>query len=65
MLTQAFLAAPGVTALISLYETLMEGGYDDLLPAILDKVRPIQHRVTLIQADAPGKLLEALSRDPS
>jgi len=42
----------------------MEVGLDDLLPPILDKIRPIQHRVTLVQADAPTKLLEALARDP-
>lgn len=61
---KAFLASPDGEALISLYKTLAAEGRDDLLAAILDKIRPIQHRITLIQADADPLLLQALCRDP-
>ncbi len=31
---------------------------------MLERIRPIQHRVTLVQADADAETLEALTRDP-
>ena len=62
--TQDFLANPDVSGLLELYAFLKEELLDEELAGILDKIRPIQHRVTLIQADATGTLLEALCRDP-
>lgn len=59
-----FLEAPTEEGLIGLYRALMDAGQDDRLAAILDKVRPIQHRVTLVQADTDPATLEALARDP-
>lgn len=59
-----FLEAPTEEGLIELYRALMEAGQDDRLAGILDKVRPIQHRVTLVQADTEPATLEALARDP-
>lgn len=61
---EAFLATPNGVALVALYQKLLNDLKDDLLAGILDKVRPIQHRITLIQADASHDILEALSRDP-
>lgn len=43
---------------------MLDAGQDDRLAGILDKVRPIQHRVTLVHADSEPFTLEALSRDP-
>lgn len=63
-LKAAFLEAPDGEGLVKLYAALLEEGIDDQVAPILDKVRPIQHRVTLVQADASSKLLEALCRDP-
>ncbi len=59
-----FLATPDAPRLVALYLALQEEHKDDELAGILDRVRPIQHRVTLIQADADELTLEALSRDP-
>lgn len=61
---QAFLASPDGVTLVALYEVLRDELLDSRLAEVLDKIRPIQHRVTLIQADATPLLLEALSRDP-
>jgi len=61
---KSFLATPDAIGLVKLYLALQEEARDDLLAALLNKVRPIQHRVTLIQADAEPLLLEALCRDP-
>ncbi|RMG10817.1 MAG: hypothetical protein D6731_16825 [Planctomycetota bacterium] len=63
-LEKEFLATPNVETLLELYRALDAELKDHLLAAILDKVRPIQHRVTLIQADATPELLEVLARDP-
>jgi hypothetical protein len=43
---------------------LLETRNDDVLSGILERIRPIQHRVTLVQADADAGTLEALTRDP-
>lgn len=59
-----FLEAPTAEGLVGLYRALLEAGQDDRLAGILDKVRPIQHRVTLVHADTDPFTLEALSRDP-
>lgn len=59
-----FLGNPDVPGLIKLYEFLLDELQDHALAGVLDKIRPIQHRVTLIQADAEPKLLAALCRDP-
>jgi hypothetical protein len=59
-----FQATPNVETLLDLYRVLMDALEDHRLAAILDTIRPIQHRVTLIQADATPELLEALARDP-
>ena len=61
---QEFLRNPDVPGLIKLYEFLLDELQDHALAGVLDKIRPIQHRVTLIQADAPPKVLAALCRDP-
>jgi hypothetical protein len=61
---KAFLATPNGVALIALYKALQADFKDDLLAGILDRIRPIQHRITLIQADASPNILEALARDP-
>lgn len=61
---EAFLATPNAEALVALYQTMLDELKDDLLAGILDKIRPIQHRITLIQADASAEILEALARDP-
>lgn len=61
---QEFLDAPDVAGLLKLYEFLVEDLKDHELAGVLDKIRPIQHRVTLIQADATAQVLEALCRDP-
>ena len=63
-LKTAFLEAPDGEGLVRLYAALCAEGIDDQVAPILDKVRPIQHRVTLVQADASRELLEALCRDP-
>lgn len=42
----------------------MEQAEDHHLAEVLDKIRPIQHRITLVQADVEPELLEALTRDP-
>ncbi|MGE0708493.1 MAG: hypothetical protein AB7N76_21130 [Planctomycetota bacterium] len=61
---QEFLATPDAAALVKLHAYLLGELLDERLAGVLDKIRPIQHRVTLIQADASGPLLEALCRDP-
>jgi hypothetical protein len=61
---QEFLGNPDVPGLIKLYEFLLDELQDHALAGVLDKIRPIQHRVTLIQADAPAEVLAALCRDP-
>jgi hypothetical protein len=61
---QLFLANPDAPALLAFHAFLMEELLDDHLARVLETIRPIQHRVTLIQADASGPLLEALCRDP-
>lgn len=61
---QEFLDGPDVPGLLKLYEFLLEDLKDHELAGVLDKIRPIQHRVTLIQADATPQVLEALCRDP-
>jgi len=61
---QEFLGNPDVPGLIKLYEFLLDELQDHALAGVLDKIRPIQHRVTLIQADAPPEVLAALCRDP-
>lgn len=63
-LRKKFLDAPDGQKLVELYAALREEGNDDQIAAILAKVRPIQHRVTLVQADVQAPLLEALCRDP-
>lgn len=59
-----FLETPTAEGLQGLYRALLDAGQDDRLAGILDKVRPIQHRVTLVHADSEPFTLEALSRDP-
>lgn len=49
---------------MALYRALLAEGTDDQLAGILDRIRPIQHRVTLVQADSDVETLEALARDP-
>lgn len=49
---------------MALYRGLLAAGTDDQLAGVLDRVRPIQHRVTLVQADSDVETLEALARDP-
>lgn len=49
---------------MALYRALLAEGKDDQLAGILDRIRPIQHRVTLVQADSDVETLEALARDP-
>lgn len=49
---------------MALYRALLAEGKDDLLAGVLDRIRPIQHRVTLVQADSDVETLEALARDP-
>ncbi len=63
-LRKKFHEAPDAAKLVELYAALREEGDDDQIARILDKVRPIQHRVTLVQADASPELLEVLCRDP-
>lgn len=63
-LESAFLENATVEALEALHAHLIEIGQEERLAPVLDKIRPIQHRVTLLQADASGKTLEALARDP-
>ena len=63
-LEKAFLESPNAERLVEYYEALKAENLDDNLAGVLDKVRPIQHRITLIQADATAPLLEALARDP-
>jgi hypothetical protein len=63
-LEREFLAAPNATALVDFYEQLKEQLQDHLLAGVLEKIRPIQHRITWVQADAPPELLTALARDP-
>lgn len=63
-LKAAFLETPDGEGLVKLYAALCEEGIDDQVAPILDKIRPIQHRVTLVQADASPELLGALCRDP-
>jgi hypothetical protein len=64
LLEQQFLETPTAEGLQGLYRALLDAGQDDRLAAILDKVRPIQHRVTLVHADSEPFTLEALARDP-
>jgi hypothetical protein len=59
-----FLNAPDARGLVALYRALLAEGKDDLLAGVLDRIRPIQHRVTLVQADSDVETLEALARDP-
>ncbi|MEZ6187922.1 MAG: hypothetical protein R3F62_23300 [Planctomycetota bacterium] len=63
-LEAAFLESPTVEALEALHARLIEEGLEERLAPVLDKIRPIQHRVTLLQADATKGTLEALARDP-
>ncbi|MCA8925172.1 MAG: hypothetical protein KDD82_25400 [Planctomycetes bacterium] len=63
-LEAAFLENPTVEALEALHAHLIEEGLEERLAPVLDKIRPIQHRVTLLQADATPATLEALARDP-
>lgn len=56
--------APDSRGLVALHRQLLAEGKDDLLAGILERIRPIQHRVTLVQADADAPTLEALTRDP-
>lgn len=63
-LRKKFLEAPDGEKLVELYAALHAEGNDDQIASILAKVRPIQHRVTLVQADVQAPLLEVLCRDP-
>lgn len=63
-LERAFLNVPDARGLVALYRALLAEGTDDQLAGILDRIRPIQHRVTLVQADSDVETLEALARDP-
>lgn len=63
-LEAAFLESPTVEALEALHARLIEEGLEERLAPVLDKIRPIQHRITLLQADASKGTLEALARDP-
>jgi hypothetical protein len=60
----AFLATPSSEGLVALYQALKTDLKELRLASILDQIRPIQHRVTWIQADATAQLLHALARDP-
>jgi len=59
-----FLATPSSEGLVALYQALKADFNELQLASILDKIRPIQHRITWIQADASTVLLQALARDP-
>ncbi len=59
-----FLATPSSEGLVALYEALKADLNELRLASILDKIRPIQHRITWVQADASPQLLQALARDP-
>lgn len=63
-LEREFLEAPTPEGLLTLYRALLEQAEDHHLAEVLDKIRPIQHRITLVQADVEPELLEALTRDP-
>ncbi len=63
-LEKDFLAAPNAAGLVTFYDALKEDLQDHLLAGVLEKIRPIQHRITWVQADATPELLQALSRNP-
>ena len=62
---QEFISSPTADGLLKVYADLVAQGALSKLPALLDQVRPIQTRITLIQADADPRILEALSLDPN
>ena len=51
-LEKDFLAAPNAAGLVTFYDALKDDLQDHLLAGVLEKIRPIQHRITWVQADA-------------